>query len=165
MKNESWKRFFLRAVNYIKLMKQEFNYEYTFGNFIKQYKILKDNKGRNDLLLNSSLSGELALVIWSLNIGANVHAEEDYALISASAKGHLEIVKYLVEAGADIHAENDKALIWASDSGHLETVKYLVEAGADIHTQDNYALRTARLFGRLEVIKYLKKKMKNNLKK
>jgi hypothetical protein len=158
MKNESWKRFFLRAVNYIKLMKQEFNYEYTFGNINKQYKILKDYRGSNDLLLNSSKRGELALVIWSLNIGANVHAEYNRALIGASKNGHLETVKYLVEAGANIHAQDNEALRLASENGQLETVKYLVEAGADIHAKDNYALRMASLFGKLEVIKYLKKK-------
>jgi ankyrin repeat protein len=36
-------------------------------------------------------------------------------------------VKYLVEQGADIHADDDRALIWTANNGHLEVVKYLVE--------------------------------------
>ena len=43
----------------------------------------------------------------------------------ASKYGHLEVVKYLVSNGANIHAQNDWALILASENGHLEVVKYL----------------------------------------
>jgi ankyrin repeat protein len=45
--------------------------------------------------------------------------------------GNLEIVKYLVESGADILADNNRAVRWAVRSGYLEVVKYLVESGAD----------------------------------
>src|SRR5665647_1298674 len=41
LKNESWKRFFLRAIKYIALMKEEYDYVYTFGDFEKQYDLLK----------------------------------------------------------------------------------------------------------------------------
>jgi hypothetical protein len=43
----------------------------------------------------------------------------------ASRHGHLEVVKYLVEHGADIHAEDDYALVLACRKGHFEIVKYL----------------------------------------
>ncbi len=48
------------------------------------------------------------------------------------------MVKYLVENGADIHANNDYALECASENDHLSVVKYLVENGEDskIHTTD-----------------------------
>jgi hypothetical protein len=155
METETWKHFFLRAVNYIALMKENFDYVYTFGDFQKQYNLLKKYKNKNNLLLFSSKVGELALVIWSLKSGANIHDGNDYALRFASENGHLETVKYLVEAGADIHAENDYALRWASRKGHLETVKYLVNAGADIHAFNDAALRWASKNGRLEMVKYL----------
>ena len=62
-----------------------------------------------------------------INIGADIHAGNDYALRWASENGQLEIVKYLVSMGADIHAKNDYALCYASKNGHLEIVKYLKE--------------------------------------
>src|SRR5581483_11695734 len=45
--------------------------------------------------------------------------------------GHLSTVQYLVSLGADIHADNNKAIIMASRYGHLSTVQYLVSVGAD----------------------------------
>ncbi|PCI09756.1 MAG: hypothetical protein COB73_04925, partial [Flavobacteriaceae bacterium] len=51
-------------------------------------------------------------------------------LIRASIDGDLEIVKFLVEQGANINYQNNygwTALISASRNGHLEIVKFLVE--------------------------------------
>ena len=153
---ESWKQFFLRAVHTIALMKEKFDYVYSFGNFVTQYNLLKNYKN-NELLSNSAKIGELALVVCSLKNGADIHALNDEALRWASKNGKLEVVKYLIEQGADIHALNDYALIWASYNGHLEVVKYLVEQGADIHTLNDFALKHASKNGHLEVVKYLVK--------
>ena len=49
----------------------------------------------------------------------------------SAKNGRMEMVKYLVELGADIHAENEYALRWSAKHGHLEIVKYLVELGAE----------------------------------
>jgi hypothetical protein len=48
-----------------------------------------------------------------LDDGADIHADDDYALRWGSYMGHFEVVKFLVENGANIHAENDDALRWA----------------------------------------------------
>jgi hypothetical protein len=162
-KSETWKQFFLRAVHYIALMKEKFDYNYTFGNFVRQYELLKTYK-RNEnniglLLYISSANGELALVIWSLKNGAVLR---DGDLISASRNGHLSVVKYLVEHGANIHALNDVALNDASTKGHLDIVKYLVEHGANIHASNDLALFNAGMNGHLDVVKYLKTKINKN---
>jgi hypothetical protein len=39
-------------------------------------------------------------------------------------------VKLLLDKGADVHAENNYALIWARAYGHTETVKVLEAAVA-----------------------------------
>ena len=57
--------------------------------------------------------------------------------------GHLETVKYLVSQGADVRANDDYAVQWASENGHLETVKYLVSLGANVRANDDYAVRWA----------------------
>ncbi len=46
-------------------------------------------------------------------------------LIVASQDGNLDVVKYLVSRGANIHAEEDWALCQAANNGHLDIVKYL----------------------------------------
>ena len=51
-------------------------------------------------------------------------------LFDASKNGRLDLVIVAVNKGADIRAENDWAVRLASLKGHLETVKYLVSLGA-----------------------------------
>ena len=153
--NESWKRFFLRATHYIALLKEKFGYDYTFGNFVKQKIILENYKINDNILIESASKGELALVIWSLKNGADIHNNLEAALRHASEFGHLEVVKYLVKQGADIHALHDNALIWASGNGHLSVVKYLVEKGAIVNAEEESPLINAIFRERFEIVKYL----------
>jgi hypothetical protein len=152
--NETWKQFFLSAIYYISKMKEEKGFQYTDGDFKKQYHLLRYND--NLLLIYSSREGELSLVKHSIQQGADLHALENYPVRLASKHGQLNVVKYLTEHGADIHTEDEDALIAASQNGHLEVVKFLVEQGADIHAQDDEALKLAIENGYPEIVKYLK---------
>jgi ankyrin repeat protein len=139
-------------------MKEEYGYEYSFGNFDTQYNLLNEylkRKDMNRLLAYASGEGELGLVIWSLKNGTNIHYGSDFALRNATAWGKLEVVKYLVKQGADINAADDSysVLYLASRHGYLEIVKYLVECGAII--TDN-SLTAATLNGHLEIVEFLK---------
>jgi len=89
--------------------------------------------------------------------GANIHADNDYALRWAALNGHLDIMKFLVEKGANMHAYNDYALRVAAKNGHLDIVKYLVSASANIHAGDDYALRLAADNGHTKVVRYLER--------
>jgi len=110
----------------------------------------------NDSALRwAAFDGDLDVVKYLIDKGADIHANDDNALKQAASRGHLEVVKYLVEKGANIHADNNDSLRWAASNGHLEVVKYLVEQGADIHAENEKALRWAVRNGHLEVIKYL----------
>ena len=51
-------------------------------------------------------------------------------IIYASKNEHLEVVKLLIEHGADVTADNNYAIRWASKNKHLEVVKLLIENGA-----------------------------------
>ena len=160
-RNTSFKKWYLSVINYVDLLNREYGFDYrkyNQGNPQRQYKIfgkLKDKKDMNELLILSCKKGELALVKFALDNGADISIEDDEPLQYASRDGHLEIVKYLVEHGADIHANGDSALRLASHYGYLEIVKYLVENGAKIHAVDDDALRYASHNGHLEVVKYL----------
>ena len=193
-RNESWKRFFLRAIYYISKLK-EFKYEYTEGNFETQYQLLYHNQTMNRLLAEAASSGELALVKFALTNGAYLHFLQDSAVRNAAAEGHVDIVrhlvglganipqyalieavsnnhfdvvkylvgeknmrpsdaaltravlferrdivKYLIENGANVHAENDYALRWTARAGHFDLVRLLVAKGANIHAENDYAL-------------------------
>ena len=102
---ETWKEFFLDVTHIIALMKEKYGYTYTTGNYKKQYKLLKNNKGRLQyLMLNAAAEGELPLVI--------------YALIRMRKRDRSMIMKSTVEA--------------AIEMSHLDIVKVLVDNGAII---------------------------------
>ena len=89
--------------------------------------------------------------------GADITAENNYAIRWTSRNGYLDVVKYLHANGADITTGNNYAIKWASNNGHLEVVKYLYINGADITVENNHAIRWASENGHLEVVKYLHK--------
>jgi len=49
-----------------------------------------------------------------------------YTFQRACDESNLEVIEYLVSMGADIHANNDYAVRQASEKGHINIVKYLV---------------------------------------
>jgi ankyrin repeat protein len=106
-------------------------------------------------LKKAAESGNLAAITYLVEQGANIHADDDYALRMSAHYGHLKVVKYLVEQGADIHAKDDEALRWSAENGHLKVVEDLVKLGANIHAQKDHALRLSAFNGHLEVVKYL----------
>jgi hypothetical protein len=103
----------------------------------------------------ASQNGHLSVVKLLLESGANVHADDNDAIILASQNGHLDVVKLLLEYGSDVHEQNNYAIQYASQNGHLYVVKLLLESGADIHANDNYAIRMESKYGHLDVVKLL----------
>ena len=97
--------------------------------------------------------GHLEIVKYLVSQGADIKADNDYALGIAIRYGHLEIVKYLMSQEADI--DNNYPIKYAVERGHLEIVKYLVSQGADIKFDNNRLVRVASKSGNLEVLKYL----------
>lgn len=149
--NETWKQFYLRTVYYISKMKEDYNFDYISGNFVKQYSMLKlYSLNRNKLLSESSKEGELDLVKYALKKGADIHFFNDYSLKYAVDQRHLDVVKYLIEHGADIHIQNERFLQWAVSNGYLDIVKYLVQHGSIITPK---VLRLAEDYP--EILEYL----------
>jgi ankyrin repeat protein len=84
----------------------------------------------------------------------------NYLLIESADNGDLENVKFALQNGANIHADNDYALRWAAIKGYLPVVKFLVENGADIHADDDCVLRYSARNGHHDVEIFLKRTMK-----
>ena len=160
-------------------MKDEYKYDYTSGNFRKQYDIL--GYGTIDhILMEAARQGEFPLVKFAMENGANAFINS--AVGYAAEKGHYDIVEYLIEVGkitefnnlliwairggnlnivkllfekGAIVDENNDATLQAILSGHLDILKYLVEHGADPHAQNDYTLIAAARIGNINMIKYL----------
>lgn len=66
--------------------------------------------------------------------GYNIHYEDDLALRSASYTGYTDTVRLLVELGANVRAGGDEALLFAAKRRDEATVALLLSKGADIDT-------------------------------
>ena len=69
-----------------------------------------------------------------------IFKETDYLWV-CSKYNQVDFVRYLLSKGADVHANNDYALQWASENGHEQVVKLLLDAGADVHARNDAALQ------------------------
>jgi ankyrin repeat protein len=98
-------------------------------------------------LIGAAENGNVSLVKWILDKGADVNAMVDgyTALMLASKQGNTKIVKLLLDEGADVNAmvDGDTALRLASKQGNTKIVKLLLKAGADFNVADVELLRKA----------------------
>jgi ankyrin repeat protein len=106
-------------------------------------------------LWQAALRGNVSTVRALLDVGANVHASDDFALGIAAKYGRTDVVRLLIARGADFHAHNDWALRIASSKGQLEAVRELLKAGADAHVSDDEAIRWALESGHSDVVDLL----------
>jgi hypothetical protein len=69
----------------------------------------------------------------------------DRKLRRAAWGGDTDEVKMLLTAGANVHADDDYALNIAAYFGHVSTMKELLEAGANVHQGGDWALWLAQI--------------------
>lgn len=91
-------------------------------------------------LILASWIGNPIVVQTLLSLGADVHANQDRAIIVASMYGYIKICHALIAAGADVQALNNRAIAQASKNQHTGTVNVLLAAGADPHAIINQKL-------------------------
>lgn len=75
--------------------------------------------------------------------------------IDSLEMGYMEVAKLFISIGADIHTQNDSAIIWASSMGDLHMVQLLIDLGLDIETQDNLSVILAARRGHYSIVKLL----------
>lgn len=100
---------------------------------------------------------DLQAVTSSLDRGADIHYQDDYALRISSEYGNYEIVKLLVEKRADIHVNDNYPLRTSCYRGYLEIVKLFVYKGANVNdgSSKHSALYNSCEIGHLEIVKFL----------
>lgn len=98
-------------------------------------------------LMEAAVNGNTKLIEMLLANGANVHADNDFAIRIASNNGHTQTVSLLIDNGAHVSAKNEGALKWAAEEGHTEVVRVLLENGADIHHDHDTSLKRAAEYG------------------
>ncbi|PVU99897.1 hypothetical protein BB559_000306 [Furculomyces boomerangus] len=103
----------------------------------------------------ASKSGHLGVVKYLIENGANIKAREDFALGIACRNCHFEIVKYLVENGADLKAENHWNQIFEEKNNHIEIINYLLERGLDFYNRSSSISEYAIGKGRTDIVKLL----------
>ena len=88
---------------------------------------------------------------------ADVHAQDDAALIDAAERGSGDVVDLLAEKyGADVHAQDDAALRLAAQRGKASVVELLVNKyHANVHACGNEALLRAASYGHVDVVYFL----------
>ena len=149
--NESWKKFFVKAIHYISVLNNKFDFEYKGGDFECQNDLLTKFV-KHDLLFQAVRKNELYVVKYAVEKGASVRGYDDYCLRWAANHGNFEIVKYLVQQGANVHVCNESSLIAASFYGHIEIVRFLILSGAIVNSE---SLLYAAKKGHLEVLQFL----------
>ena len=90
-----------------------------------------------------------------VNLGKLTKKKKNELLTEYAKKGNLDIVKFLLDKGANIHYFNDDALRYAVWENRLETVKFLLDNGADISIFDNGTSIRASKPGYLDMMKFL----------
>ena len=95
------------------------------------------------LLLEGAKDGILEMVETALNRGADIHFNNDQALILSSQENHIDIIKYLLDNDANIHVNEDAPLREAVIEGNYDAVELLLESGADVNANNDKAYQWA----------------------
>ena len=98
-----------------------------------------DSRG-NTALINAVSKGNVALVRFLVQRGANIHRKynESTALVWAVRAGRSEIARILIDGGADVHDSKDAAMLQAAKLGLKDIVPLLIGKGANVNAVDTY---------------------------
>ena len=79
------------------------------------------------------LAQEVALTAAMLELGVDIHVNNDKALFYTIVNQRLKLLKYLVVHGINIHVNHEEGLRFAAEGGYSKIVEYLViECGAKV---------------------------------
>lgn len=95
-------------------------------------------------IVEVSIYGNIDVMKYLLEHGANLHIEQDLAFRVACVFGRLEIAQFILsQEGVDVRGSDDEALMGAVENGRVEIVQWLLQMGANLHARDGMALTVA----------------------
>ena len=113
-------------------------------------------------MTRTTMSALLVGFVTILVAGTNIVEANDKDLFQAAASGDLRMVRFFLEIGADVNAKNKDgktAPMVALERGYIEVVKLLLDKGADVNVKDKNgvtALREASWRSDNEMVNLLK---------
>jgi ankyrin repeat protein len=135
---------------------------------VKQYQAIASSiPGADDALIHGVRTGNIALVRFSLLVGAQVEAKKNVALKLACHRGYAEIVRLLLEAGGcalgrDESAESQRPLMIATINNTPDVVEALITSTKSakdremlVHTANDTCLRLAAQEGYAGIVRVL----------
>jgi len=115
--------------------------------------LINHHGGVDNALMNCvSMPRYTGVVRGLLARGADVHANNDRALIDAVRNECVETVHMLIKAGADVDTMDGAPLMRASENGFDEIVQALIDAGADVNGYEDVPLTAAAQEGHLKTV-------------
>lgn len=109
---------------------------------------------KNELFLLAVTNGFGQITQYLVEIGANVHYQDDFALRFAVKYHDLYFIKILIEHGANIHTHDNWVFKTAVSRTNVDLVKLLVAKGISINCCNNYLLRMSVICNNMELVKY-----------
>jgi len=111
----------------------------------------------DDLLDKSSVSDFLPGVKKAVELGADIHVQNDIFLRDAASRGYIDIIEYIISIGVEIDILHQEALRFASMNNHFDIVKLLLEHGSKVDSiGGKIALRVAKEKGFTRTYRLLK---------
>lgn len=105
----------------------------------------------NELFLIATLQDNLHVASQLLAAGADIHTQNDRAMLNAASFGYNLTIFFLLSNGADIHAGGDFALVSAVQLKDKSLVSRLLKNGADATARDCLPMRLAAETGEREI--------------
>ncbi len=102
------------------------------------------------------MNGQLAILQYTLDLGVNIHQDNETLLHSAIVHNHLNIVIYLLQRGANIHARNEHFFFIACENGFLDILIFLLNHDNKFNKRMFFLFfKTAIISGHLKIVEYL----------
>lgn len=108
-----------------------------------------------DALIGAATYGHYDVLKLLLDKGADVHANDDMALLRSALNYHPKCVRLLLDYGANIHANNDIVLRECAKKKSKIMVKLLISNGANIHVNNDEILQYIEKCNDVSYLKFL----------
>jgi ankyrin repeat protein len=124
------------------------------GNIQKTDQFLQENhldqEDLNDALLAASSEGDLNMVKFLMEKGANLHTMGNLCINSAIYSEKPDIIKFFLDYGIDIHYNNDTLIYTAIvEEIDIKIIRLLLQNGAKVY---DGGIQIAASFGREDVV-------------